>query len=177
MSVRDTNYLIYCADKWEEVARNPNKAELAAVGRVAKLYERSHFHEAEFLRLTFQPDSFRTAAECVRRLLQADEIDKARLEVDRFTRNIEYAQALFFRRLAVTGLNQHKRVDRMRGDRNETVQRETKQRHASWQQEAERLWKCHPEWGRPAVAERVAPTLGGKPDTIRKVIKKPGTTV
>lgn len=175
MPASSPQYLLHLADRWEEVARNPNHAELAEVERVARLYEkRSHFAEAAFLRLRTRPDSFRAAAERVRHFLQSDEIERAHQEVERFNRNLDYAHLLFLQRLALTGLNQHRRVDNMRSPQNERVKQEKARRHASWQDEAERIWKAHPVWGRPAVAQRVADKLGGRPDTIRKAIKKPG---
>jgi|KBSSwiStaDraftv2_1062776.scaffolds.fasta_scaffold101919_3 hypothetical protein len=177
MPASSPQYLLHCADRWEEVSRHPNRAGLAEVERVARLYERSHFAEAEFLRQTLRPDRFRIAAARVRHFVRADEIERAREEVDRFNRNLDYARSLFLQRLALTGLNQHRRVDRMRDPRNENVQRETKLRHDAWQREAERVWACNPSWGRPAVAKRVAAKLGGKPDTIRKAIKKSGIAV
>jgi len=51
-------------------------------------------------------------------------------------------------------------------------QTKAKSIHDTWQDEAEKFWKKHPAWGKPAVAKKIAEKIGGNPETIRKSIKK-----
>lgn len=47
--------------------------------------------------------------------------------------------------------------------------------HKRWQAEATRVWAAHPNWKKLAVATQVVEnlTLGHKPDTVSRKIKKP----
>lgn len=47
------------------------------------------------------------------------------------------------------------------------------QKWASWQAEAEKIWKKNPILSNRDVAKKVAKKIGGTPETIRKKIKKP----
>lgn len=53
-----------------------------------------------------------------------------------------------------------------------TRQEKAKPTAEAWQAEAEKIWRKHPTWGKPTIAEKVAEKLGGKPGTIRKHIEK-----
>jgi hypothetical protein len=52
-------------------------------------------------------------------------------------------------------------------------QEKAKTIHEIWQAEADKTWKKHPTWGKPAVGKRIADDIGGKAGYIRKKIEKP----
>jgi len=45
--------------------------------------------------------------------------------------------------------------------------------HKVWQDEADTIWKNHPEWGKSEVARRLVKKFGGSLHTYRQNIKKP----
>lgn len=60
------------------------------------------------------------------------------------------------------------------GDKSAEVRQEKARSTTEIEQtEADKIWRKHPTWGKPMIAEKVAEKIGGKPGTIRKHIKKP----
>ena len=74
---------------------------------------------------------------------------------------------------ATTGVELNAQLCKLRGARgNDAKQKNAADRHAEWQEEADRLWRINPRRKKDDIADAVAENCDGKVSYIKRVIRK-----